>query len=160
MSRIRRENFSRVRALRSSRSLHEERRKRESRNRTSAAVLSDQDIWHEIRQGNICIEPLKTRNLTSSSYYVTIGTQYYTFIESGDYLNPWHKTRIQRHWEGPYKAVTIDQEIFQKCGVPIGKKVIIVPGNTTILAHTQEFIGALNFIAAEMRGCKASRTVD
>lgn len=155
MSHRRREMFAQAKALRSSReTLSGVRRKRETRVRNAAAVLSDQDIWHEYREGNICIEPFKTRNLTHSSYFVTMGDQYYVFVENDEYLNPWNKRRIAKHWEGPYKAVTINDEMFQKCGIPIGKRAIIIPSKTTILGHTQEFIAGLNYIITELRGRK------
>lgn len=157
MSSRRREHFAQVRAQRSSshdlkNSFPKEKRKRETRIRNAAAVLSDQDIVHEIRQGNICIEPFKTRNLGHCSYNLTMGEQYYVFSDTGEYLNPWNKKRICRHWEGPYKAVTIDQEMFNKCSIPIGRKAIIVPGETTILGYSQEFIGALNMVVYEICG--------
>lgn len=147
----RRESLSRNRAIYSSRDLLRTKL-RETRSRTAAAVLSNQDIWHEIRKGNISIYPFRTRNLDHSSYCVTMGENYFCAAADGEYLNPWNKKRVFNHWEGPYKAVTINQEMFEKCGIPIGKKAIIVPGGATILAHTQEFIGGLNFIASEVKG--------
>lgn len=147
----RRETFSRTRAIHSSKdSLRP--KPRETRSRTSAAVLSNQDIWHEIRKGNISIYPFRTRNLDPSSYCVTMGEHHFFATNDGEYLNPWNKRRVFKHWEGPYKAVTINQEMFEKCGIPIGKKAIVVPGGATILTHTQEFIGGLNFIASELKG--------
>jgi len=147
----RRESFSYNRAIYSSKDLLRTKH-RETRSRTAAAVLSNQDIWHEIRKGNISIYPFRTRNLDHSSYCVTMGENYFCAAADGEYLNPWNKKRVYNHWEGPYKAVTINQEMFEKCGIPIGKKAIIVPGGASILAHTQEFIGGLNFIASEVKG--------
>ncbi len=146
----RRENFAEMRALHSSKDGM--RKRRESRSRTSAAILSDQDIWHEIGQGNISIQPFHTRNLDHSCYRVTMGDHYFQSGESGEYLNPWNTKRTLRYWEGSYKGVTIDQELFHKCGIPIGRKAIIIPPRSTIIGHTQEFIGGMNFIVAELKG--------
>lgn len=156
-----RENFSEMRVIRrSSNNLFssEERRKylknkKASRIRTAAAVLTNQDIFHERKVGNISIYPFHTRNLINSSYCVTIGENYYTSMNKGDYFNPWNKRRVYNQWDGPYKAIKIeDGEMFEKCGIPIGKRAIIIPPETSILTHTQEFIGGLNYIASEIRG--------
>lgn len=159
-----RENFAQMRGLRrsssqlrdlrvSSESQRRDRVQKESRIRTAAAVLSNQDIYHERKKGNISIYPFHTRYLTDSSYYVTMGENYYISRDKGDYFNPWNKKRVYNQWDGPYKAVKIeDGEMFEKCGIPIGKRVIIIPGETSILTHTQEFIGGLNYVAGELRG--------
>lgn len=156
----RRENFVQMRGLRSTTKLlssSETQRKirvqKESRIRNAAAILTNQDIYHERKKGNISIYPFHTRCLTDTSYFVTMGENYYVSRNRGEYVNPWNKRRLQDHWDGPYKAITVkDGEMFEKCGIPIEKKAIIIPGETSILAHTQEFIGGLNYIAGEIRG--------
>lgn len=157
-----RENFAEMRGLRSSnrlipstesRTRKRDRGQKDSRIRTAAAVLTNQDIFHERKGGNISIYPFHTRNLADSSYCVTIGENYYSSLNKGDYVNPWNKRRVYNQWDGPYKAIKIeDGEMFEKCGIPIGKRAIIIPPEKSILAHTQEFIGGLNFIAGEVRG--------
>lgn len=157
-----RENFAEMRNLRSTTKLlssSETQRKarvqKESRIRNAAAILTNQDIYHERKKGNISIYPFHTRYLTDTSYYVTMGENYYRSLSKGEYVNPWNKRRLHNQWDGPYKAITIkDDEMFEKCGIPIGKKAIIIPGETCILAHTQEFFGGLNYVASEIRGKK------
>lgn len=144
----RRETFKKLHALNSSRDVFEGRRSRVSRLRNASAALSDQDIWYEINHGNISIHPLHKRNFNHSSYCVTLGENYYRAAEGLDLINPWNKKQVTEYWEGPYKAVRVDEEIFKKSGIPIGKKAIIIPGGSSFLAHTQEFIGGLNHIAS------------
>jgi len=144
----RRQTFKQLHALHSSRDVVIGGRQRVSRLRNASAVLSDQDIWYEIKHGNVSIHPLHKRNFNHSSYCVTLGENYYRANESRDLVNPWNKKHVSEYWEGPYKAVRVDEEIFKKSGIPIGKKAIIIPGGATYLAHTQEFIGGLNHVAS------------
>ena len=143
----RRQTFKQLQFLHSSHDILERKRQRVSRLRNASSVLSDQDIWHEINHRNISIFPLHKRNFNHSSYCVTLGENYFRATEGRDLINPWNKKHIFEYWEGPYKAVRVDNEMFKKSGIPIGKKAIIIPGGASYLAHTQEFIGGLNYVA-------------
>jgi len=148
----RRQNFKKLRALHSSHDMCGGRRVRASRLRNASAALSDRDIQYEINHGNISIHPLHKRNYNYSSYCVTLGENYYRASEGLDLINPWNKKQVIEFWEGPYKAVRVNEEIFKKSGIPIGKKAIIIPAGASFLAHTQEFIGGLNHIATFLQG--------
>lgn len=98
-----------------------------------AAVATDEDVRRAIASGEIVVDPFDERCLGSDTYDVRLGKWY--FCESSeegraDNCRLFYDVRdardVERVWEGPYKSV--DQ-------------IWLAPGET-ILAHTQEFIGA------------------
>jgi len=108
------------------------------------SVLSDITICNEREKGNIVISPFDAKNLSNSSYDISLGKYYYVeeFIEG--VVNPWNEEHIKRLWKGPFKAEC--REGFDK-----SDKVIIIPPKKTILAHTREFIGGVNNITTMMK---------
>jgi deoxycytidine triphosphate deaminase len=113
--------------------------------------LSDQDIYHERKRGNISIWPFSRKNLRNNAYNVTIGENYYRSTGDLELLNPWNKKHVLSYWEGPYKAQPVDADIERQTGIQKGHEVIIVSPGDTILCHTQEFIGGLNMISTMLK---------
>jgi deoxycytidine triphosphate deaminase len=114
--------------------------------RNVSAILSDQDIWHEHKNGNVVIYPFSLNLLEPNKYPVTVGEWYYILHDETKYINPWNKTHLRAQWEGPLHAKPVDEEMEQEAGISKGKECIIIPPGKTILTHTQEFIGGLNYV--------------
>lgn len=99
-------------------------------------MLSDVEILREMEIGNIFISPFDEANLGPNSYDVRIGEWYYSEVPTNGrrkFYNPWTMSPA-RVWGERIHAT---------------KSIILEPGQN-ILAHTEEFIGGRNIIAAEM----------
>lgn len=121
--------------------------------RSVSAVLSDQDIWHERKKGNIVIHPFKLQHLETNRYPITIGEWYYLFHDNNQScINPWNKSRIHTNWEGPILAKEVDETTKIELDLEDSKnQCIIIPPHKTILTYTQECIGGLNYITCSFQ---------
>ena len=121
-------------------------------------ILSDKKILEEIKQGNVVIEPFIRSNLSTSSYDVTLGDQYFIEQEPDGVhttYNPYDESDVKRVWgekaiEAKYAKDIFDGDIPYN-SVKEDDKVIILKPNETILAHTNEFIGGKNNITTMMK---------
>lgn len=113
-----------------------------------SCVLSDKQILEEIYNNNIIIEPFNEAQLSNCSYDVTLGENYYSNrhnFGSDEYFLPWNEDYSKKFWGNPLKAQLVD-------GISIdGQKYIRLEPGETILGHTQEFIGGLNYITTMMK---------
>ncbi len=120
------------------------------------AVLSSTEIFKELDNGNIVINPLTKNNIGNCSVDVTLGKHYYrhdTFNPlTSPIYNPWNPQHVREYWGTPQTAQTVTtEEMSQQLGVPVGTEYILLQSYETILAHTQEFIGGRHHITTMMK---------
>lgn len=123
-------------------------------------ALSDKRILEEMEKGNIVISPFRKRNLSTSSYDVTLGEYYFTEQEPPHYhpgvYNIWDKEHVDRVWGTvPKKAIPAKEAFrdikFKWKGIAPEDRVIVLSPGETILAHTNEFIGGKHTITTMMK---------
>ncbi len=120
-------------------------------------ALSDKKILLEKKSGNIVIEPFNQKNLSTSSYDVTLGEWYFREQPPQGYLNVYDifsKKHTDKVWgTKPLKAKKA-KEIFKDFsleGIGASDRIIVLNPGETILAHTNEFIGGKNKITTMMK---------
>ncbi len=122
-------------------------------------ALSDKNILKNMREGSIVIEPFKRRNLSTSSYDVTLGE--YFFIEQHpsnfeNLYNIYDKKHVTRVWgTKPCRAKTARETLknyrFDFTGITPEDRIILLAPGETVLAHTEEFIGGREHITTMMK---------
>ena len=116
------------------------------------AVLSDKQILNEIKSTNIFIYPFNESNLSNTSYDVTIGSNYYRAQKSCNLFLPWNDESVQDYLGFPQVSEEIlSDEMSKKYKLPLGTKIILLEPGELILAHTNEFIGGLEYITTMMK---------
>lgn len=123
-------------------------------------ALSDKKILEEMKLGDVIISPFRRRNLSTSSYDLTLGEWYYREQPYTKYhhkiYNIYSKKHTEHVWGGrPYRAESA-RVVFQKyrfhwVGIKPADKVILLEPGETILAHTNEFIGGRNHITTMLK---------
>jgi deoxycytidine triphosphate deaminase len=122
----------------------------------SSSVLSDKQILKELSNTNIFIHPFNSKNLSNTSYDVTLGPNYYRTQKKSDLFLPWVEESVEEYWGSPQYAQTItDEGMSDYYKLPLGSKFILLNPGELILAHTNEFIGGANFICSMMK-CRSS----
>lgn len=122
-------------------------------------ALSDKKILAAKRAGDIVIEPFSHKNLSTSSYDVTLGE--YFFREKAPALfeniyNIYDRAHVERIWGTKPERARPGRELFKEYHGelhsirPTDKIILIAPGET-VLAHTNEFIGGRNHITTMMK---------
>lgn len=122
------------------------------------SVLSDKAIIRNKENGKIFIEPFKMENLSTASYDVTLGENFYReqLNDSGlNIYNPFSESDVNRIWGKPQKPENAG-EWMKKTGVKLENisdkdQIIWISPNETILGHTQEFIGGIETITTMMK---------
>ena len=118
----------------------------------TSSVLSDKQILKELSNSNIFIHPFNPKNLSNTSYDVTLGLNYYRAQKTSKLFLPWEEECIYEYWGHPQVADTIsNEEMSQKYKLPLGSKIILLEPGELILAHTNEFIGGLEYITTMMK---------
>ena len=122
-------------------------------------ALSDKKILEEIKKGDIIIVPFKRKNLSTSSYDLTLGE--YFFVEQPpkhfqNIFNIYEKDHVEHVWGTNPLRAKVASEIFKDYKFKFGNispkdKVILLAPGETILAHTNEFIGGRNHITTMMK---------
>ena len=123
------------------------------------SLLSDKAIIKNMALGNIIIEPFKRGNLSTSSYDVTLGPNYYRESPpepgAGIY-NPYSEVMVHRVWGELQQAETVS-DWYARTGahklenISDDAKIIWIAPGETILGHTNEFIGGRNSITTMMK---------
>jgi len=116
-------------------------------------ILSDTDIFRQL--GNtVIIHPFNDANVNTSSYDVTLGEWYFT-EQLADEANPdnrlyniWNFDDVKRVWGEPRVARAPNYPIP---GVGPNDRIILIPPQHTILAHTNEFIGGRGNVTSMMK---------
>jgi dCTP deaminase len=116
-----------------------------------SGVLSDLEIIKEKDMKNIIIHPFESKNLSNSSYDVTLGPWYYRASkDSNQLLLPWKQDSVESYWGSPCFANTITEE-NNPYFLPIGTQYILLEPNELILASTIEFIGTKKNLTTMMK---------
>lgn len=97
-------------------------------------LLSDKRILEERDHGNIVIEPFDERQLGTNSYDCRLGEWYFQPTKYLDVIDFTDEQQALSFWGDPIRA----------------RGTLVVKPGTTILAHTQEVIGARNGITTTM----------
>lgn len=123
-------------------------------------VLSNTAIRRAREKGDLIIEPFVEANLNTSSYDVCLGEAYFR-EHTSEGLDPiyniYDQEHVERVWgKEPEHAKTYHELVAEGWLKPGLKNIdwddqiiLIAPGET-ILAHTQEFIGAVNNMTTMM----------
>ena len=120
------------------------------------SLLSKPEILKQKEAGNIFIEPFNESNLCNTSYDVRLGNYFFRQKEAKktQTLNPFYEKSIRKMYPEFERAERVG-EVRSKFnpfhGFEDGDLVILISPGETVLAHTIEFIGGLNFITTEMR---------
>ena len=123
------------------------------------SLLSDKGIVRNMELGNVIIEPFVRENLSTSSYDVTLGPNYFreTSPEPGQGIyNPFSESMVQRVW-GKLQYAELVSDWYQRTGgnrlenISDDDRVIWIAPGETILAHTNEFIGGRNSVTTMMK---------
>jgi dCTP deaminase len=122
-------------------------------------ALSNKKIMEEKRKGDIVIDPFSTKNLSTSSYDVTLGEYYFREKAPAIFENIYNiydHTHVKRIWGTKPERACLGRDLFKEYHNslenirPTDKVILIDPGET-ILAHTNEFIGGRNHITTMMK---------
>lgn len=98
-------------------------------------LLSDKRIIEELEGGNVVIEPFDSRHLGTNSYDCRLGDWYFQPTKYQEIVDFTNEDQALSFWGEPIQA---------------HGSIVVKPG-TTILAHTNEIIGARNGITTSMR---------
>lgn len=115
-------------------------------------VLSDKDIIEYRDNKNIFIEPFNIKNVKSSSYDITLGTNFFREVDNNsDYYNIYSYESVHNSWvlNSAPEAGTIFSNYMM--GINASDKIIVLNPQETILAHSEEFIGGINNITTMMK---------
>lgn len=122
-------------------------------------VLSDQGILNEMEKEEIVISPFSEDQLQSASYDVCLGRNFYRFTNSIGLLNYLEKEEMMKSYQVGETILIEDLEKNYSINFPEEKRkkkdVILLSPGETILAHTEEYIGARNFHTTKMF-CRSS----
>jgi dCTP deaminase len=102
--------------------------------RERRVLLSDKRILEERASGNIAIDPFDRRQLGTNSYDCRLGEWYFESSKYAELVDFTDEMQAVAFWGDPVRA----------------RGSIVVKPGTTILAHTQEVIGATNGITTTM----------
>ena len=105
-------------------------------------MLSDFHILKERINGNIVIEPFDERQLGTNSYDCRLGSWYFQGNHNIPEMDIDSEADIKKYWGEPVNAQDRDG-------------LIVVRPGTTILAHTDEYIGGKNGYLGKMY-CRSS----
>ncbi|OGG45273.1 hypothetical protein A2673_01635 [Candidatus Kaiserbacteria bacterium RIFCSPHIGHO2_01_FULL_50_13] len=122
-------------------------------------ALSDRKILEHMENGSIVIEPFDRRNLSTSSYDVTLGEHYFTEQPPPHFENLYNiydKSHVERVWGTKARKARHAKDVLKFYAVdwrgiaPEEKIILLAPGET-VLAHTQEFIGGREHVTTMMK---------
>src|SRR3989344_4137933 len=120
-------------------------------------ALSDLEIEKEMERGHIIISPYTNKNLSTSSYDVTLGEYYFREKKREPhkrYYHIWNKQDTDEVWGTEAEQAQLASDIFRNpegYGMLPGDRVILIEPGETILGHTQEFIGGRETITTMMK---------
>lgn len=97
-------------------------------------LLSDKRIIEELEAGNVVIDPFDRRQLGTNSYDCRLGSWYFQPTKYSETIDFTNEDQALAFWGEPRQA----------------EGQIVVKPQTTILAHTQEVVGARNGITTTM----------
>lgn len=123
-----------------------------------SGVMGDNEIVAARELGQIVIEPYENDLLKSSSYDVRLGGNFYVAEQVGHKVDfsPYAEYEVQEYYKGPMKAIPAGEWCKehgrrQFPGIDPDELVIVLRPGECILAHTVEFIGAIEGITTMMK---------
>ncbi len=123
-----------------------------------SGVMGDREIEIARELGQIVIEPFDNVLLKSSSYDVRLGGNFYVAEQVGHKVDfsPYSELEVQEYYKGPMKAIRAGEWCRehgrrQFLGVDPDELVIVLRPGECILAHTVEFIGAVEGATTMMK---------
>ena len=128
------------------------------KNISKYSLLSNVQILEHLKAGSIYINPFNHRNLSTASYDVRLGPNYFRLQKpdiGNEIYSMWDKDDIARVWGKP-KSAELAEVAFKKIGKKIPKgihpfdRVIFIPPKETFLCHTLEFIGGRGIVTTDM----------
>ena len=120
-------------------------------------ALSDLEIEKEMERGHIIISPYTNKNLSTSSYDVTLGEYFFREKKREPhkrYYHIWDKQDTDEVWGTEAERAPMAVDLFknpEEHGMVEGDRVILVEPGETVLGHTQEFIGGRETITTMMK---------
>ena len=123
-------------------------------------ALSDKKILEHMKRGTVVIEPFNRKNLSTSSYDVTLGEWYFReqpIKYNHSLYNIWDRRHTEHVWGADkVERAVVAKHAFRKYnfdwnGISPNDKVILLHPGETILAHTNEFIGGRDEVTTMMK---------
>ncbi len=122
-------------------------------------ALSDKKILAHMKAGTVVIEPFERKNLSTSSYDVTLGEWYFREQPPQGHkkvFNLYSKKDTELIWGTEPQRATFAKDALANFNFPFegirpDDKVILLEPGETILAHTQEFIGGRETVTTMMK---------
>lgn len=122
-------------------------------------ALSDKKILECMQEGSIVIEPFERRNLSTSSYDVTLGEYYFTEQHPPHFENLYNiydKSHVERVWGTEPRRAKCARDALKRYvidwrGITPEEQIILLAPGETVLAHTQEFIGGREHVTTMMK---------
>lgn len=127
-----------------------------------SSILSNKAIRNLWKEGEIIIEPFNEKNLGTNSYDVTLGEWYFREqprnVGDSTIYNMYSKENVERIWGNPEKALPYSH--YKEKGIILenikdDELIIFIKPHTTLLCHTQEFIGGRTHTSTMMK-CRSS----
>ncbi len=122
-------------------------------------VFSNEQIRRAISTSRILCLPYDETRVGQASLGLTLGFYYYRIEAAGErtVYNPLDREDVERHFDGPYKAMPHEQWCRLSgtrpfAGIPPQHPVIAIRPGERILAHTHEFFGITAPGACEIKG--------
>ena len=122
------------------------------------SLLSDQAILRHMEAGSVVIEPFAARNLSTSSYDVTLGHHYFreqTPEPGQGVYNPYSEHMVKQVWGEPQVAERAG-DWMARTGTELDAisdddLIIWIDPGETILGHTNEFLGGRTTVTTMMK---------
>lgn len=114
------------------------------------SAVSNKRVQEAMADGRIVIQPFNPSYLSTSSYDVCLGENFYREQRpelSGDVFNIYNQEHVKRVWGEPLLAKPVSdlsgfkQQMMVEAGFNLTDRLIVLAPGETILAHTEEFIG-------------------
>ncbi len=111
-------------------------------------VFSNIQIRQAIDEGHIICTPFQPKHVAHASLDVTLGYYFYRVERTNErnIYNPFDREDVERYFDGPYKAMPLEQwcklnGVTPLKNIPLDHPVIALKPGERILAHTHEFFG-------------------
>lgn len=124
-------------------------------------AMSDRRILEHMDKDNIVIEPFERKQLSTSSYDIRLGKNFYREQHprfTSNIFNIYDSNQVERVWGLPQEAIPAKlamKDLTLEIIKPDDLVIMLAPGEM-ILAHTEEFIGGRNCITTMMKARSSS----
>lgn len=117
------------------------------------SILTDITICEELEKGNIIISPFNHKHLGNCSYDVSLGDNFYRTNGKNIVYDPFDEYSVSSSWELNKAELSYDisERLSLSLNICADVKIILLYPRETILAHTNEFIGAVSGYTTMMK---------